>query len=422
MLSRKSQGFIVFIIIFISGCITYIPKTVKRNDSAIYNPVNSFIKPEYLIYHKADSSSTLLIQIDPKDLFNQYITDIYYKTKIGIHYALYNSLDKMQLIDSGSVNYILNSRTNQNRFISYIPFTTTKKKCVMQVTITNFQRNIKKISYLNVDKTSANSPQCFTINQASTKEIIFNNNFKTGDTFCISYPYGEPDSIFVYYYNSEFNLPPPPFYTREVRQTFIKPDSVVRLAYSPNTVYNPGKTAIIQFRVDTTDNEGLTLYHYHEYYPDLRTSEELLRPLQYLTSSKEFKRMQIQTNKKSAIDDFWLKASGNVGRAKEQIKTFYNRVIYANTFFSSYTEGWRTDRGIIYIVFGPPLSLYKTDTEEKWIYGDNRNLNPITFVFHKKDSPFSDNHYVLERNSSYKSAWHNAVATWRQGKIYYINH
>ena len=39
-------------------------------------------------------------------------------------------------------------------------------------------------------------------------------------------------------------------------------------------------------------------------------------------------------------------------RAKELIKNYYGRLQHANLFFTSYLEGWKTDRGMIFMIFG----------------------------------------------------------------------
>jgi len=47
----------------------------------------------------------------------------------------------------------------------------------------------------------------------------------------------------------------------------------------------------------------------------------------------------------------------------------------ANYFFTSYKPGWMTDRGMIYIVLGPPVILHKGDDFEEWIYYNSSNIN-----------------------------------------------
>ena len=93
----------------------------------------------------------------------------------------------------------------------------------------------------------------------------------------------------------------------------------------------------------------------------------------------EYRQILSSQKIKLEIDNFWLKTSGSTERARELIKIYYNRVKYANEYFTSDREGWKTDRGMIYVLFGPPAKLYKSDNEEKWVYIQN-NLE-VPFVF-----------------------------------------
>ncbi len=146
----------------------------------------------------------------------------------------------------------------------------------------------------------------------------------------------------------------------------------------------------------------------------------MIEPLTYLLSDKEMDDMNSQADKKLAVDNFWLGASDNIDRAKEQIRIYYNRVLYANYYFTSFKEGWRTDRGMIYVIYGPPTGLYKTPTEEKWVYGNEKSTQKISFTFKKVDSPFSYNIYRLSRSADLNSRWVQAIRSWRQGNIFIV--
>ena len=37
---------------------------------------------------------------------------------------------------------------------------------------------------------------------------------------------------------------------------------------------------------------------------------------------------------------------------------YYRRVRFANEEFTQYKDGWKTDRGMIYILFGPPNQVF----------------------------------------------------------------
>jgi len=83
-------------------------------------------------------------------------------------------------------------------------------------------------------------------------------------------------------------------------------------------------------------------------------------------------------------------------------------------FFSSYLEGWKSDRGIIYIIFGPPNIVNKEGQVETWYYGTSQSIRSIAFNFYIVNDPFSDNDYVLARSANYKNSWYIAIGTWRR--------
>ena len=76
---------------------------------------------------------------------------------------------------------------------------------------------------------------------------------------------------------------------------------------------------------------------------------------------------------------------------------------------------------MIYLMFGSPESINRDSDYERWTYTDGNNLNPLIFTFLKVNNPFSDNDYILERSSGYKTYWLMGVENWRQGGIYFNN-
>ncbi len=123
-------------------------------------------------------------------------------------------------------------------------------------------------------------------------------------------------------------------------------------------------------------------------------------------------------NVRYAIERFWIDAAGDRERAREAIRIYYGRVETANRFFTSVVEGWRSDRGLVNIIFGTPTSIYKSDLSETWIYGEENNLMSLTFTFVKGKSAFSDNDLVLNRDPLLKGAWYRNVESWRNGRVY----
>jgi GWxTD domain-containing protein len=55
------------------------------------------------------------------------------------------------------------------------------------------------------------------------------------------------------------------------------------------------------------------------------------------------------------ITEFWLRRDPTPGTSENEYKEeHYRRLAYSNTNFGGSQRGWKTDRGRIYIVYGPP--------------------------------------------------------------------
>jgi GWxTD domain-containing protein len=147
----------------------------------------------------------------------------------------------------------------------------------------------------------------------------------------------------------------------------------------------------------------------------------MIEPLAYLTTTPEYDALKKSTNQKLAVDNFWIEKAGSVDKARELIKVYYNRVFFSNFFFTSYKPGWKTDRGMIFIIYGPPQQVKVTPTQEKWIYYKNNFSTTVTFTFDYVASAFTRDNYILERADNYDSYWRQAVDSWRKGSIFLID-
>jgi GWxTD domain-containing protein len=78
----------------------------------------------------------------------------------------------------------------------------------------------------------------------------------------------------------------------------------------------------------------------------------------YIVSAEEraeFMRLSTDQQRESFIGQFWLRRDPTPGTAANEFREeHYRRIAYANERFTSKLPGWRTDRGRIYITFGPP--------------------------------------------------------------------
>jgi len=78
----------------------------------------------------------------------------------------------------------------------------------------------------------------------------------------------------------------------------------------------------------------------------------------YLVKDPErfaFRQLKTDEERNKFIEQFWQRRDPTPGTPQNEFKEeHYRRIAYANERYASTVEGWKTDRGRIYIVFGPP--------------------------------------------------------------------
>jgi GWxTD domain-containing protein len=78
----------------------------------------------------------------------------------------------------------------------------------------------------------------------------------------------------------------------------------------------------------------------------------------YIITDEErlaFKRLNTDDEREQFIEQFWLRRDPTPDTEENEFKEeHYRRIAYANDRFSSGFPGWRTDRGRVYILYGPP--------------------------------------------------------------------
>jgi GWxTD domain-containing protein len=152
-------------------------------------------------------------------------------------------------------------------------------------------------------------------------------------------------------------------------------------------------------------------------FPGQVTAPELIDPLLYLTTAAERQQLRQAANPKRAVDQFWLKAAGgDQTRGRDLIRRYYGLVTTANELFTGHKAGWLTDRGLVYIVLGPPVSVHRLPTgEERWTYDAvGRSDKETIFTFRPRPSTLAPDNYELVRRPEYEMLWYAAVERWRK--------
>lgn len=181
-----------------------------------------------------------------------------------------------------------------------------------------------------------------------------------------------------------------------------------------------------EVRSDKEDNELFKARDFgvkSKNYPAIKTAQELARPMAYLMDEKQYEKLMNISNSdslKEAIDRFWLKEIGNKNEAINVLKLYYQRVEEANKQFSNFKEGWKTDTGMMYILFGPPWYVRQRLDEMQWSYSYNRDDPERSFYFFqpKLQSEFYPfDHFILRRDQYYFNIEYQQRELWLTGLI-----
>lgn len=85
--------------------------------------------------------------------------------------------------------------------------------------------------------------------------------------------------------------------------------------------------------------------------------DEAIKQLKYIATSGEIKKLTnaAEEEKKDKFEKFWKSKDPTPDTEVNELKKeYYRRVGFANRNFGKYLPGWMTDRGMVYIVLGPP--------------------------------------------------------------------
>src|SRR6202158_1043993 len=77
----------------------------------------------------------------------------------------------------------------------------------------------------------------------------------------------------------------------------------------------------------------------------------------YIISDEEkqaWKRLATDDERQQFIEQFWLRRDPTPDTEENEFKEeYYRRIAYANEHYASGIPGWKSDRGRIYIMYGP---------------------------------------------------------------------
>ncbi|MCC5914504.1 MAG: GWxTD domain-containing protein [Balneolaceae bacterium] len=211
-------------------------------------------------------------------------------------------------------------------------------------------------------------------------------------------------------------------------------DSSTRRLDEPGSVliefkYDLFTKGTYRFEVEIENPNGESLYRARDFsvmsenYPNILTPREMAEPLIYLMDRRDHERMmeiEDPDELKEAVDRFWLSNVRNMNQARSVINLFYERVEQANKQFTNFKEGWKTDLGMIYILFGPPWYVDRYLNTMQWSYSYDRTDPRYNFTFERpklRNEFFPFDNYLLQRNQGYFNVQYRQMQLWLSGSI-----
>ncbi|MDH5598469.1 MAG: GWxTD domain-containing protein, partial [Cyclobacteriaceae bacterium] len=244
-------------------------------------------------------------------------------------------------------------------------------------------------------------------------EVILKDYLITHEKYRISLK-EKRKQLYVFRYKENFLPSDPPMGRINAVSPSMEPDSVFN--YSPEDEISFSQPGLYLFLTDTIKFTGRAWLVVDNQFPAVNTLYRMRDCMTYLASEKEWGQLSKTDLTKKEFDQIWVKASGGTDNAGNMIRTYFRRIRTANELFTTYKPGWKTDKGMISIIFGLPDEVSKNNNEEIWSYKAGLSHGNITFVFKYVPSVFSRNHFALERNKNYKFDWFSSVERMRTGK------
>lgn len=158
-------------------------------------------------------------------------------------------------------------------------------------------------------------------------------------------------------------------------------------------------------------------------FPQVSSLNEIVDALTYIARERELDKIRGTSNVDSMrrrFDAFWGERVDNKQEAANLLETYYSRVEEANLYFTTHKAGWKTDRGMLYIILGAPIEIDHYVDSEVWYYSYSTQDPRRVYVFerglHYDNRGMLFENFVLQRRPYYQEIWQRVINRWRRGE------
>ncbi|MCH6200356.1 GWxTD domain-containing protein [Aquiflexum sp. LQ15W] len=223
-------------------------------------------------------------------------------------------------------------------------------------------------------------------------------------------------NLHTFFYPNTFDVPMPPM---EIRPAPVPRE--VKVEYQGSFLANLPKAFAGEgyyfIQSDTNSTQGVMLKTVHDIFPRVKDYEEMVDMVTYISTRREHELLKEAADKKIALDQYWYTLTKDTVSAKKLIKEYFKQIEFANILFTDFKEGWKTDRGMVYTVMGPPNEVYFRMDSESWSYGTPDSISKITFTFARVKNILTPSFYTLNRSRALQPEWFKSITLWRNAQM-----
>ena len=388
----------------------------NQNLEFLYNPSGNHRAAHLKIFHQAPEKPRLYVKV-PLNNLSYTGGGAEATAKAKVTYRIYKNYEYRTLFDSGQkALQFTKAEARKKGFHQALTFDIPQadQYYLVAVSVKDKVADQRARTFVYYRPYQKGYDQRFLVHRQPENKLHTRSFISIGKPFTIKTS-AVADSLLIKRYNPEaFGPAAPPFredYTNN-ELTRSKPDSVFKVSRDQTLTFKQRGLYSIQ---GDSRAATLTLRVVRPHFPELKKPVQLRNSLRYITSRSNYQDLSAKSPK-PAVDQFWLnRANRDKAQAKAMIQRYYQRVQQANSYFTSYKKGWKTDRGIIYIVFGKPYIVYRTNQQEVWIYANRTTMPNLEFRFERKQHPLAPEYYRLKRSKYYEEPFYQGVERLREG-------
>ena len=370
-----------------------------------YQPIDSTQTRIYL-YVEGMKGSTPVSTEDFIKLFN-------------LNYVIYSDYGTRDRLGYGNIKL---SEANVSRIQDKLTITfdiknPDKEQGVLLSEITQSGTLKKVLNDLSIKFKNPTATNVFGVYLPNQKLPLEKHYIKSNEEVVIQKINGETQPLIVRYFKNNFEPASSPMNLNpRTLSASLTADSVFTIQTNQNIQFS--REGLYSISSDTTLLESMGLLVVDERFPKMTRPQRLLQPLLYMSTNTEINEIKKSEDFKKALDTYWLNLmNGDAALAQQSIRSYYGRVEEANKLFTTYKEGWKTDKGMIFVILGSPNKVQRSKDREVWTYTQQGNAQNVNFTFNRRNNQFVDDHYELVRYADYQPIWYPVVEAWRNGTI-----